>query len=297
MAIMNLFSKRQRKMRGEKPDVYIYDEISQTLRIQIIYIITDTLGQDKGHGFVQRIYSSIYKILCKEYGLLFLKEYRESDADGIFHYFLNCDDPERCLDIIELCFRFIKVRVGENYQNYQYYTTSKQDPESAIKELNIRYQEAGIGYRFESKELIRIDSQFIHSEAVKPALQLLHSFKGYQGANSEFLSAHEHYRNKRYKECLNDCLKSFESLIKAIHDKRSWQYNKNDTAKRLITSCFTNNLVPEYFQSQFSALRALLESGVPTVRNKNSGHGQGAAVLEVPEHLASYALHLTATNL
>lgn len=53
----------------------------------------------------------------------------------------------------------------------------------------------------------------------------------------------------------------------------------------------------DYLQNQFSSVRILLESGIPTVRNKEGGHGQGSEASVVPEHLASYTLHLTATNL
>jgi len=40
-----------------------------------------------------------------------------------------------------------------------------------------------------------------------------------------------------------------------------------------------------------------LESGIPTIRNKEGGHGQGVNISNVPEHFASYSLHLTASNL
>jgi len=43
-----------------------------------------------------------------------------------------------------------------------------------------------------------------------------------------------------------------------------------------------------------SALRSLLEGGVPTGRNKLSGHGQGATPTTVPEHIVSYVLHMAA---
>lgn len=198
---------------------------------------------------------------------------------------------------MEIFFRQIEKCIANNYYSYKRHTTSTQDPDDAIAELNSRFKESGVGYQFESSELIRVDSQFIHSEVVKPVLRLLGSEKVYRGANNEFLSAHEHYRHKRYKECLNDCLKSFESLMKAIHEKHSWPYNQNDTAKKLINSCLTNKLVPEYLQNQFSSIRTLLESGIPTVRNKEGGHGQGTEVSTVPEYLASYTLNLTATNL
>src|SRR5690606_22438334 len=145
-------------------------------------------------------------------------------------------------------------------------------PDDAIKELNIRFKEAGVGYQFEQGELIRVDSQFIHSEVVKPVLELLGKNKDYRGASAEFLAAHEHYRHQRYKECLNDCLKSFESLMKSIHKKHSWTFNQNDTAKKLINGCLTNGLIPQYLQNQFSSINILLESGVPTIRNKEGGH-------------------------
>ena len=71
-----------------------------------------------------------------------------------------------------------------------------------------------MGYRYESGQIIRVDSEFTHSEVVKPALLML-SDPMYEGANAEFLSAHEHYREGRYKECLNECLNAFESCIKS----------------------------------------------------------------------------------
>ncbi|EBH3330230.1 hypothetical protein EHS80_24535, partial [Salmonella enterica subsp. enterica serovar Kentucky] len=64
-----------------------------------------------------------------------------------------------------------------------------------------------------------------------------------------------------------------------------------------INSCLSQNLIPAYLQSQFTSLKTMLETGIPTIRNKNAGHGQGADIKEVPEELVSYMLHLTATNL
>ncbi len=298
MPIFELFSKRQKKLRGEFPDVYQYKEIPQSLRVQIVHIIRDTIGIEISYNEASNyVYLNIHKILCKEYGLFSLSEREKSHFSAIYDYFLNEKNYEKCLDIIELSFKMINTHVRQNHWNFRNAHGVTQIPDDAIKELNSRFKESGIGYQFESNELVKVDSQFIHSEAVKPVLYLLGSDKKYRGANDEFLSAHEHYRHKRHKECLNDCLKSFESLMKAIHQKHSWPYNQNDTAKKLIDSCLSNKLVPEYLQNQFSAVRILLESGIPTLRNKEGGHGQGPEVSIVPDHLASYTLHLTATNL
>ena len=103
----------------------------------------------------------------------------------------------------------------------------------------------------------------------------------YRGANAELLSAHEHYRTRKHKECLNECLKAFESCIKAICKKRKWDYNATDTASRLIEIVFEHGLIPTFVQS----------------RNRLSGHGQGSEAVSVPESIAAYALHLTASNI
>jgi hypothetical protein len=59
LAIYDLYSKRQKKLRGEVPDVYTYDEIPEPLRVQILHIWQDTLGVE---GSDQDRYSS-YQIM------------------------------------------------------------------------------------------------------------------------------------------------------------------------------------------------------------------------------------------
>jgi hypothetical protein len=117
----------------------------------------------------------------------------------------------------------------------------------------------------------------------------------YAGAQQEFLKAHEHYRKGNAKEALSECLKAFESVMKAICDKRGWQYGSSATPRPLIQACFTNGLIPPFWESHYSSLRSLLESGVPTGRNKLSGHGQGTTPTTVPDHLVAYMLHMTAS--
>jgi len=304
MAIFELFSSRQKKAQGDVPDVYQYEDISNKLRIQIIHIIKATIGtrvNNSGYGGPSRsenMYAELHQILCKEYGVFSLsKQDYKSDFECVYDYFLQSKKFEECLDIIELTFKFIGFYIKKDQYRFSQETGAKQKAGDAIEELNQRFKESGVGYEFLSGEIVKIDSQFIHSEVVKPALLILQNEKFFSGAKDEFLSAHSHYRNQRYKEALVDCLKSFESLMKAICEKRGWEFGKNDTAKKLINVCLTNNLVPTYMQEQFSQFRALLESGVPTVRNKEGGHGQGTEIKNVSSIMVSYTLHLTATNI
>ena len=292
MQFLKLFSERRKESEGEVPDVYQYETIPQELRVQVIHIWQEAFGEPEHSsmgglyypGDTAAAYDFIHKTLSYHYGALGLGGPHDSDFDSIHNFFLQTEEAEKAIDVIELSFQYID-------QHY-----SRISPDEAIAQLNYWFRRRGVGYQYESGQIIRIDSQLIHSEVVKPALNML-ADPMYQGANAEFLSAHEHYRMGKYKECLNDCLKAFESCIKAICKKRQWTYNETDTISRLIGIVFDEELIPTFMQSHFSGLRSTLEAGVPTARNRQSGHGQGANIITVPEYMAAYALHLTASNI
>lgn len=200
---------------------------------------------------------------------------------------------EKCLDAIEVSFQTINSMIREH--GYIYGMSGHAKADEAISDLNIRFKENGVGYQFIDNQIIRVDSQLLHAEAVKPALTLLNT-KGYQGPQEEFLKAYEHYKKGNNKEALNDCLKAFESTMKAICDKRGWAYDPKGGAKDLIAVMFANGLIPTFWQTQLSSLRSLLESSIPTGRNKLSGHGQGSTPTEVPDEITAYMLHMTAST-
>lgn len=303
MAVFNLFSKRQKALRGDVPDVYTYNSLPVPLRVQIVHILSDALGsREKYHddwygGNVRQAYKTIVDVLCREYGLFELPSAdrnRRMYLVELANYFLEVKDVDKQLDIVELSFRYIDRMTRE----YQYLGKQNADEcaDESIEELNARFKEHGIGFQFVQGEIVRVDSELLHAEVVKPALRLLND-ENYQGAQQEFLSAYEHYRHGKNKEALNDCLKSFESTMKAICDKRRWTYAPGATAKALIQVCFEKDLVPAFWQQQLSSLRSLLESSIPTGRNKLSGHGQGTSPTTVPDHLVAYMLHMTASTL
>jgi hypothetical protein len=121
---------------------------------------------------------------------------------------------------------------------------------------------------------------------------------GFEGAQQEFLVAHQHFREGRTKESVAAATKAFESTLKAICEQREWAYDvKVDTSKKLIDIVVANGLVPSSLLSYFSGLRTALESGLPTIGNKTSRHGQGPTISEVPEPLAAFALHLCAASI
>ncbi len=302
MAIFDLFSKRQKRLRGEVPDVYTYNEIPDELRVQIIHIWMDALGDDSKyfnqHNKVKETYKFIVDTLCREYGLFNLPSAKNSRSrmymEELVNFLLEEKDLEKVLDVIELSFKVID-RLTRNYEYLRSYDASKI-ADNAIDEVNNRFKEHGVGYQYVEGEIIRVDSELLHVETVKPALKLLND-KMYKGAQEEYLSAYKHYQSGKNKEALADCLKSFESTMMAICDKREWIYPKEATANKLIKVCFENELIPSFWQSQLTSLQNLLTSSIPTGRNKLGGHGQGSKSVKVPDYLVAYMLHMTASTL
>lgn len=290
IGVTNLFFKRAKKERGELPDIYQYDELPEKLKIQIVHIWKGSIGEDYSNIYDSsdniEYYKNVYNILCKELGV-FRLGVGGTYFEKIVDYFLKDDDVEISLSIIELMMWCIDEYLESNYYR-------KADFQKVVDELNERFKENGIGYQYENKKIIRIDSQYLHTEVVKPALTLLGN-PIYQGAQQEFLNAHEHYRHQRYQEAMIDCLKAYESILKIILKKRKWEYKDTDTADALTGKIMQKGLIPDYWQQYFKSLKNTLTSGVPTARNKEAGHGQADEIRNIPDYLASYILHITAS--
>jgi len=303
MPHFNLFSKRN----SELPDIYVYDKLSHKLKIQIFHIWSKFFRQQNiREDFSNRIFEEIDEILCEEHGLkklwhppfnggLYISGAIYSSEEKIEKFIEGTPEIEKQLDAIELLFYFIENIYEVNKNFHGIYNQLLYAPQQAIEDLNHRFKENGVGYEFSNGKIIRVDTQLLHNEIIRPALNLLNN-NLFKNANDEYLSAHEHYRHQRNKECLNDCLKSFETTMKIICEKNSWSYDKKkDTASKLISICIENGLVPEYLSNFLVSVRTILETGIPTVRNKNSGHGQGIDRIIVPDFLASFLLYLTGT--
>lgn len=300
MGIFKTYWQRQREARGDVPDVYSYDSFPNSLREQIVQIASDGFdayaSNRMEYGTPQsrfrNICESIVKILRREFG-----EHRlppklgfDDPPNELFNFIKFEKNIDKILSAIE-----IVCRILEEKKATQPGSETETHIENAIEEINARMKMAGLGYEYNG-EIIRIESELIHAEAVKPALTLLRE-KRYAGPEQEFRTAYDHYRRGKHKEAITEAAKAFESTMKVILDKRGWNHNPNDTASKLISALYNYKLIPEYWQNNLTGLRTLLESAIPTPRNKSSAHGQGVNLTIVPDHIAGYVLHMTASTI
>ena len=322
--LKDIYSKRQASLKMGNKNLYKYDSIPDELRVQIGYVLDDILGNktlfeainlgNDGRITPDSLCGKLKTYLCREYGVRYLAKTPRRNFDNALilniteiHEFIKIESiVERILDLIELFFRTLKEHSG--FLIDKFYDTNDNKIElikklnkildEAIKELNVRFLDHSIGYQYESGKIIKIDSKYTYEEMVKPALGLLHR-KGYEGAEAEFLKAHEYFRKGDNTGVLSECLKAFESTLKTICDKRSWKCNEKSTSKNLIEICFKKNkLIPNFLEDELNSLINLLKSGVPMLRNKLSAHGQGSEELPpIPDYYAAYMIHMTASNI
>ena len=281
MPVIDLYSYRKRIAEGATPDVFDYDSLPTTLRVQIIYIWRDKIGTD------YQVWELIHKTVAREHGVFKLGAELRVDT-RCESFLLNSGSVDKALDIIEVSFRYIdKIARGFNH-------TVKAIP--AIEELNKRFLRAGVGYQFEEGKIFRVDSELIHSEVVRPALRYLHE-PGFEGPRDEFMHAHAHYRAGETKDAITDVNNAFESTLKAICDQRHWEYPQSARASDLLKRVREKGLLPTYLDNSFDQLAATLKSGLPKVREQEGAHGQGAKPRETPDYVAAYALHLAAAKI
>lgn len=292
-----LYSERIKNKDGE-PEVYIYDEFPMAFRNQVFYIIEDVLDDIEWGCYY---WEDLYNDFCREKGM----KRQNSDSYEMSKrncetYIVKCQD-ENLMDFIDFAFYMFNTE-GRNLDNLPHMRKGVAKEinsiiDEAIEELNYRFKQHNLGYEFVNGEIIRIDNKMIHQEIVKPALRLLYE-EGFDGAEEEFRKAFEYRRKGDNKNAILEAGKSFESTLKTICDKKNYTYDKaKDTAKKLIEILESNNFYPSYMSSHMASLRTTLETGLPVVRNKEAGHGQGSTVEQISDEFAEYALNLAATNI
>lgn len=301
--IFETFARRKfLESRGSEPEIYTYENLPEQLRYQICVAFSEGIGRyssDADHNLyplpnANEWWEQIDRI-CRKEIFSYLSSMQGRDlSQRIFNFVTNSTSIDDVLSIVEICCVGL-VAVDDNGGSPKDRGAEVKGMK-AIEEVNSRFEQHGIGFQFENKRIIRVDSRVTHAEILKPALALLKNAV-FIKANEEFLRAHGHYRSAAYKDCVAAANRSFESMLKAICDKEGWSYGKGDGASELVTKVTTNGLFTHDFDRSFTAYVAMLKAGLPAVRNDAGGHGEGLAAAAVTEQIARFALNLTATNL
>ena len=287
-----LFSRRYRDRSGD-PEVYIYNNFSQEFRNQCFYIVGDFINKIQKTTY-EDVAEKICEAFAREKGLKYVAGYygRINDLDAISKYFDESSN-EDFFDFVDFIFTNC-VGTKELIDAYWHFG---DDPfVRAADELNLRFKQHSLGYEFTNGEIIPKTNEVIHQQIIKPALKIL-TDERFRGAEEEYLLAFEHFKTGNNKDAILNAGKAFESTIKTICKELKYKYEYTSSAKKLVETLKSNGFYPSYLDSCLNNLCGLLEEGAPVVRNKESGHGQGASVKSTADEYVEYVLNTVASNI
>lgn len=295
--MFDFLTKRKAAEQGKIP-VSQTNNLPVPFRRQIERILVETIGEQSRHfpfdsNFpANAAWRTIHDAVAQEHGEPYLGTEKNIQMIGCLEYLLNAD-TDQALDLIGVALQYIEDRVGaQDHYWYQQMTQASRRPAEAIREFNERCRQHGVGYQYESGRLIPSTSAYIHTQIVHPALTLVAS-KDFNGAQTEFLRAHDHLRAGEHEAAIVAAARAFEGTMKTICALKKWKYPPEAQVKHLVPILFDKGLVPPYMQDHFNNLKAILVS-VATPRNKDGAHGREYEAVKPPRELAEFAIHLTA---
>jgi AbiJ N-terminal domain 4 len=148
--------------------------------------------------------------------------------------------------------------------------------------------EEDASWRVLEGQFVPLDSVFVHEQLVAASYEALSSVR-FAGAAHELLDAQHDLADGDVRGAIHNAGSSFESAMKAALDRDDYL-----AAKKLIDALQADGYfegIPEKLRGQFVSE---VLAGVPWMRNKLGGHGQGKDKQTVSEPYARLALGLAA---
>jgi hypothetical protein len=298
VAIRDLFSKRlRRKENSGATEVFFYDYLPEKFRVQLIYILRDSLGKpaEYGGGLADECWHGLHESICREIGVFALGPSQVA-FENCETWISNAEKIEHIFDLIEIAYQ-ISSEYLTQFPKYKLEDSHiKMGPSDFSAELNQRFLENSLGYQIENGQIIRVDSKIIHDQIIKPSLFLLFDTK-FSQANKEFLVAHEHLKNKKYSDAIVSAQRAFESTLKSIAHEMGVNYDRGSRVTDLIKILRSNDLFPAYLGAGFDSYVSMIKTGLPEIRNNAGGHGLSPKDQAVEDFIANYAIQMSAINI
>lgn len=142
-------------------------------------------------------------------------------------------------------------------------------------------------WRISEGEFFKLDADFVGAKLAATAHDTL-AANQFAGAAAEYAKAHQYLATGDVREAIFFASHSFESVMKVLTNLE--HANSDKLIKELGSQGLFDDL-PESVRSGFmdQVLKAL-----PFLRNKLGGHGQGAAVVDIPPVYGNLAIQIAA---
>lgn len=274
---MITFSKRFAKALKEKTlQVKIPGPVRNRLKKAVVD--HDEFGlypgpQGSGLEFKHWASEMLPEILEREFGITELKcpikGSRKGESCAPLEYIVRGTRHQTTFDILELFYREL---YGDNRKNFQH----------AVNEI---FEESELPFKMIDGDIIYFD---LDNNIRAQSLKILETV-GFEGALAEFKQAQEYFSDDKYKESINYCNLSIESVLKTILKA------PREKPGKLFAEFIKSGYVPEYFDGFLKQFEQYILRSVANIRNQSLGigHGQGDSVNDVPKSLADLSIDLS----
>lgn len=228
--------------------------------------------------------------------------YENSMKNDLKILFKSCKTID-ILDFFCICINNIEIELNEykkTHSEYEEHMVNRdlrgvddiiESKEYFIKSLNETFEHNNLGYQVINGIIANKKSDFLHSEVISKPLTLLIN-EEFNGPLEEFKKAVTSFTHKDYEKTVIEACKAFESTMKAVLDKLNVAYDHDKpTASGLISLLKENSIFDSFQDDNLNKLTGVL-MGLPTIRNRKSGHGDGMDEKLVERSYASLALNL-----
>jgi hypothetical protein len=170
MPVIETYARRRQRETGEGlPEVYDYESIPDGLRVQVCYILDDSIGTFwKPRPVVGGMrpphnndaWQWLCGTMCREFGLASLGK-GLTERDQCHDWLINQDSVDSWLSLVELGLGYVDdvMRGITRLEGFG----AQHHADDAISEFNSRCRSAALGYQFDGGKIIRVDSQLLHA--------------------------------------------------------------------------------------------------------------------------------------
>src|ERR1019366_10647117 len=169
--IFETFAHRKRlQSRKGEPEIYTYDQAPEHMRHQICVALAEGIavyygrvGYNEPPPNADGIWGSIDR-LCRKELESYLSYLHESNLSlRILNYIRNVQDIDDFLSAVEIGCRCHSI-ISNVFEHKA--RGAEQKAADAIEEINARFEQHSVGYRFDNGQIIRVDSKLTHAEII-----------------------------------------------------------------------------------------------------------------------------------
>lgn len=265
-----LFSKRFKKALREK--AIDYPSFPRHLRKRLAMICSEFSETDYWQGSTE---DETLDALKKTYGTDSLRvQDEETDGDRAaesFEDFIVFAYPHLVLDALEAFYRLVP-----------------SDRHPLQERLNAVLEEEGSPWRMSDGRMYQVDSRYL--DALKSQTEDEMRREGFLGAHEEFMDARSHLQAGDADDAIQKANRAFESALKSLLNQR--EGTAGDLLKRMRSETDLLDGIPPEAQK---AMVSKVLQGLPILRHKIAGHGQGTDPVDVSRAFGDLAVNLAAS--